>query len=148
MKTVTVVKIFTTLALSLAFLTVLPAARADDYNQAIKLTVSKSVQIPGRVLPAGTYWFVLDDLIVDREVVEVFNSDRSILYARIHTIVTTRPEPTDKVAMIVAERGTMQPEAIVSWIYPGRNSGHQFVYPKPMQQELAKDKQVSIVSGD
>jgi len=47
------------LATVLAFLTTLPVARASDQDQASKLTFNKAVQIPGRVLPAGTYWFVL-----------------------------------------------------------------------------------------
>jgi hypothetical protein len=38
----------------LAFLRLLPAARADQSNQATKVTLSQPVQIPGPVLPAGT----------------------------------------------------------------------------------------------
>ena len=139
-------KTFITLGLALASVIVMPAARADDYNQAIKITVNRSVQIPGHVLPAGTYWFVLEDFIANREVVEIFNSDRSILYARIETIVTERTEPSEKTAMILADRGTMQPEAIVSWVYPGRTFGHQFVYPKQEEQELARDKHQAIAA--
>ena len=139
-------KTFITLGLALASVIMLPAARADDYNQAIKLTFNQSVQIPGRVLPAGTYWFVLEDLISNREVVEVLNSDRSIRYATIETIAMERPGPNEKTTMVFAERGAMQPEAIVSWVYPGRNFGHQFVYPKPEEQELARDKQQAIAA--
>jgi hypothetical protein len=139
-------KMFITLGLALASVIMLPAARADDFDQAIKLTVNKSVQIPGRVLPAGTYWFSLEDLIGNREVVEVFNADRSMLLARILTIATDRPEPSEKTEVVLAERGNMQPEAIVSWIYPGRNFGHQFVYPKQEEQELARDKHLAIAA--
>jgi hypothetical protein len=139
-------KMFITLGLALASVIMLPAARADDYNQAIKLTVDQSVQIPGRVLPAGTYWFVLEDLTGNREVVEVFNSDRSTLLARIQTIATERPEPSEKTAMVLAQRENMQPWAIVSWVYPGRNFGHQFVYSKPEEQELARDKHQAIAA--
>jgi hypothetical protein len=38
----------------LAFLRLLPAARADQSNQDTEVTLSQPVQIPGPVLPAGT----------------------------------------------------------------------------------------------
>ena len=51
-------KAFATLGLLLAFLIMLPVSRALETDRATKLTFSQSVQIPGRTLPAGTYWFV------------------------------------------------------------------------------------------
>jgi hypothetical protein len=47
----------------------------------------------------------------------------------------------------LADRGPAKPQAIMSWFYPGRAEGHEFLYPKQLQKELAKDKQVTIVSG-
>jgi hypothetical protein len=68
---------FITLGLVLVPLVMLPVAHADDWDRASKLTFSQSVQIPGRVLPAGTYWFVLADGVGNRNILQVFNSDRS-----------------------------------------------------------------------
>jgi hypothetical protein len=138
-------KTFITLGLALASAIMLPTARADEYDQASKLTFNKSVQIPGHVLPAGTYWFVLAD-INSRNVVEVFNSDRSALYATLLTVDADRPETTDKTAITFAERG-MQPETIVFWFYPGSSYGHQFLYSKPEEQELARTKQRTVTTG-
>jgi hypothetical protein len=53
-----------------------------------------------------------------------------------------------KAAIILAERGASQPEAVVAWTYPGRVEGHQFLYPRPVQEEVAKDKQDTFVFGD
>jgi hypothetical protein len=138
-------KTFITLGLALAFVIMLPAARADEYDQASKLTFNQSVQIPGHVLPAGTYWFVLAN-INSRDIVQVFSSNRSTLYATILTIDADRPETTDKTAITFAERG-MQPETIVVWFYPGSSYGHQFLYSKPEEQELAQAKQRTVTSG-
>ena len=91
------------LATVLAFLTTLPVARASELDQATKLTFNKAVQIPGRVLPAGTYWFVLAETNSVPNVVQVFNSDRSTLYATILTINAERSNPTDKTAITFAE---------------------------------------------
>jgi hypothetical protein len=138
-------KMFITLGLALASAIVLPSARATEHDQATKLTFDKSVQIPGHVLPAGTYWFMLAD-INSRSVVQVFNSDRSTLYATILTVDADRPKTTDKTAITFAERG-MQPEAVVFWFYPGSTNAHQFLYSKPVEQELARAKQRTVTMG-
>jgi hypothetical protein len=139
-------KILFSLAFVLASLIMLPAARADEYDQASKLTFNQPVQIPGHVLPAGTYWFVLAN-VGTREVVQVFNSDKSTLYATILTIDAERQKITDKTAMTFAERGAMQPQTIVTWFYAGRNLGHQFLYSEPVQQELARAKLQTVTVG-
>jgi hypothetical protein len=46
-----------------------------------------------------------------------------------------------------AERGSAQPEAIVTWFYPGETSGREFLYPKQVEKELASAKQVTIFAG-
>jgi hypothetical protein len=134
------------LGLLLASVFILPAARADEWNQASKLTFNQSVQIPGRVLPAGTYWFILTDSISDRNIVQIFNSDRSTLYATILTINAERLEPTDHTALTFAERDSMPSNSIVTWFYPGDNFGHEFVYSKSEQQELAQAKHQTIMA--
>jgi hypothetical protein len=55
----------------------IPVARADEWNQATKITFTAPVEIPGKVLPAGTYWFKLLNDDPDRNVVQVwkFRSD-------------------------------------------------------------------------
>ena len=54
MNRVAMVRNLATVLFSLAFLVVLPAARADPSQQDTKVTLSQPVQIPGPVLPAGT----------------------------------------------------------------------------------------------
>jgi hypothetical protein len=58
---------------------VLPAARADQSNQATKVTFSQPVQILGRVLPAGTYWFELPEDINEHYLVRIYRADRTVL---------------------------------------------------------------------
>jgi hypothetical protein len=52
-------------------------ARADEWNKRTVLTFSQPVEIPGRVLPAGTYTFMLADSMSDRHIVQIFNADGS-----------------------------------------------------------------------
>jgi hypothetical protein len=135
------------LGLLLAFAIILPAARADEYDQASQLTFSQPVQIPGRVLPAGTYWFVLADVsIANRNIIHIFNSDRSTLYATVSTITAERAQSSDHTALTFAERDSTQPTAILDWFYPGRKTGHEFVYPAQDEKELASAKHQTVVA--
>ena len=138
-------KAFITLGLLLAFVMMLPSARASERDQATEITFNQSVQIPGRVLPAGTYWFVVSEANTSRNIVQIFNSDRSMLFATVLTINTESLTTTDKSAITFAEREPMQPQTILSWFYPGRTPGHQFVYSNMEQQELAQVKHYTIM---
>jgi hypothetical protein len=147
MKRNTVVKSFASILFVLAFLALLPAAHADQANQETKVTFSQPVQIPGRVLPAGTYVFVLPEEINDHFEVRIFNADRTMLVATLLTISAERSKPTDNTVFGFAERGSAQPEAILTWFYPGETTGHEFLYPKQVEKELASAKQVTIFAG-
>ena len=139
---------FSTAVLLLGFSTILPGVRADESNQATKVTFSQAVQIPGRVLPAGTYWFILPQNAIDHNLVRIYNSDRTVFYGTVITIDAERLQATDKSAFTFTEHNSTQPQALVSWFYPGETIGHQFLYPKQVSTELAKAKQVTIVAGD
>ena len=138
-------KTFVTLGALLALTILLPSARATQHDQATKLTFSREVQIPGRVLPAGTYWFVLADNFGSRNIVEIFNSDRSELYATVFTNNVETLTATSETTITFAEREEMEPETILSWFYPGRTSGHQFVYSHAEEQQLVQAKQHTVM---
>jgi hypothetical protein len=147
MKRATIAASFVTILFVLAGLIAAPAAHADQSNRETKVTFSQPVQIPGRVLPAGTYVFVLPEEINDHFEVRIFNADRTMLIATLFTINTERSRPTDNTVFGLAERGSTQPEAIVTWFYPGETTGHEFLYPKQVEKELASAKQVTIFAG-
>jgi hypothetical protein len=148
MKEVAVVRKFAAIALLLAFLMVLPAARADEANQAIKVTFSQAVQIPGRILPAGSYWFILPENVNEPNQVLIYSSDRTMFYGIFLVDSAERLNPTDEAAFTFTERNSAQPQAVLAWFYPGRTDGHEFLYPKHAQKEFAKNKPVTVAAGD
>jgi Protein of unknown function (DUF2911) len=85
---------------------------ADESDQATKLTFSESVEVPGQVLPAGTYWFTLVDNAADRNVVQIWNADRTQLVTTILAIPDYRMQPKGKTVINFEERPADQPEAI------------------------------------
>lgn len=135
--------IFGIIVTGIAFL---PVARADDFNQETKMTFSQAVEIPGQVLPAGTYWFVLADSDSNRDTVRIFSADRKMLYATIITVNSERREPADATTLKFAERETSGDQALLTWFYPGETVGHEFLYSRPIEKELAQDRQQTVVA--
>jgi hypothetical protein len=62
------------------------AARADESDKLMVFTFSGPVEVPGAVLPAGTYEFKLADPDGDRSVLQILNEDGSKVYATLETI--------------------------------------------------------------
>jgi hypothetical protein len=122
------------------------AAHADESDEATIVTFSEPIQIPGQVLPAGTYVFKLVNSNSDRNTVQIVNADRTVVYATLQTVATERQKPVGYTVVTVAEQGTGQPEALVKWFYPGNDTGHEFVYEGQKEKELARDSQRTIVA--
>jgi hypothetical protein len=147
-------------------------AKADVWNQKTKVTFSQAVEVPGRTLPAGTYWFILANIDTDRNIVQIFSQDWSTLYATVLTVPRERLNPPDDTLLTLAEResnGTparvkwyypgpapeplftiAEPQsngtpAILSWFYPGEATGHEFEYSKSEESKLIQNKQKTLL---
>jgi hypothetical protein len=105
-----------------------PMVHADEWNKTTNVTVDKPIQVPGMVLPAGSYEFK-QQVPNDPTLVSIFNADGTDLITTIQGIPDYRTEPADKTILQLEERPAGQPEALKAWFYPGYNSGVQFVYP-------------------
>jgi hypothetical protein len=116
------------------------AAHADESDQSTELTFSEPIQIPGQVLPAGTYVFELVNGDTQRNIVRIFNADRTVVYATLPTIATDRRKPVGFTVVEMAEQKAGQPDALVNWFYPGDDVGHEFVYADQKGKELAQDR--------
>jgi hypothetical protein len=119
-------------------LTMLPGAKADQWNQKTVLTLNSPVEIPGQILPAGTYVFKLAGSQSNRHIVQVFNQNEDRVLGTFLAIPTHRRIAGEKPIVRFHERPAGSPQAIKAWFYPGRTTGHEFVYPKKEAIELAK----------
>jgi LPXTG-motif cell wall-anchored protein len=124
--------------ISLIGLVAVSSARADEWDKKTVLTFTQPVEIPGRVLPAGTYTFKLADLMGDRHVVQIFNADGSQIVATVITIADDRLTSTDQTVIKFGEMPGGSPDAIRAWFYPGNTIGQAFVYPKSRATQLAE----------
>lgn len=119
---------------------------ADEEDKATKLTFSEPVEVPGQVLSAGTYWFTLADSESDRNLVQIWNADRTRLVATVVAIPDYRMQPAGRTIIHFEERPSGSPEAIRSWFYPGDNFGLEFVYPKTRATQFAKQTSRPVLS--
>ena len=122
------------------------AAHADEANEATTITFSAPIQIPGQVLPAGTYIFQQAQPNDDLNLVQIFNADHSVLYATLQTVSAERTEATGHTAITLAEPETGNP-ILVKWFYPGRLTGHEFVYAPTQEQTIAQARQETYVGN-
>jgi hypothetical protein len=136
--------IFCLLAITLFGAVLLPSAQADTWNKRTVVTFSQAVEVPGKVLPAGTYTFQLLDSPSDRHIVQIFSADGSQIIATILAINNYRLEPTGETVMKFGESPGDSPEALRAWFYPGDNFGQEFVYPKVRAIQLAQSTKVIV----
>jgi LPXTG-motif cell wall-anchored protein len=122
----------------------LPSARADTWNKKTVVTFSQAVEVPGKILPAGTYTFQLLDSPSDRHIVQIFNADGTQIITTILAINNYRLEPKGDTVMKFSERPGDDPEALRAWFYPGDNFGQEFVYPKARAIQLAQTTKVAV----
>lgn len=138
--------VFGVLGLALLATLLAPASSADEWNKKTILTFSAPVEIPGKVLPAGTYVFKLLDSPSNRHIVQVFDRDEKQLLGTILAVPDYRLQPTGETTLYFEERPAGEPSALRAWFYPGDNFGQQFVYPNTRATELAKQNNKNVLS--
>lgn len=102
-------------------------ARANKSDHKTVVTLSAPVEIPGRVLVAGTYVFktVNDEM----NVVQILNKREDRVVATMFAIPEEASKNLTTPMLTLSETRKGAPEEIRSWFYPGDNMGWEFVYP-------------------
>ena len=114
------------------------AAKADTWDKKTIVTFSDSVEIPGQVLPAGTYVFKLANSMSDRHIVQIWNADEDQILATIQAIPSYRFGTPDRTILEFDERLGASPMALHTWFYPGDNTGQEFVYRYDRRSDLTR----------
>ncbi len=114
-------------------------AQADQWDRMTKITVNQTIEVPGAVLPAGTYIFKLADSPSDRHIVQVFNERQNHIFATVLAIPNYRLRPTGDTVMTFYEVPPGQPQPVRAWFYPGDDMGQEFIYPKSRNLSIAQN---------
>ena len=103
---------------------------ADEWNKKTVVTFNQDVEIPGQVLPAGTYVFKLFPSNANRSLVQVWSEGESQLLATLITVGDSYPNDSGKPYFVLDMSGTDEgyPPAVVSWFFAGSDEGRDFIY--------------------
>ena len=118
-------------------------SRADQWDRKTVVNFSGPVEIPGQILPPGTYVFKLVNLPDTRNVVQIQNEDQSFTYATLLTVNTWRSRPTNHTRFLFNERSGDQHEALQTWYYAGDPRGLDFMYQPYDYNNQANDESQS-----
>jgi len=134
--------------LSCALLFAIGLAKADAWDKKTVMTFSQPVELPGIVLPAGTYVFKLLDSPSERHIVQVFDKDETKIFATILAIPNYRLKPAEDTVLRFEERPRGVPDAVKAWFYPGDNFGQEFAYPKLRAMNLAEETKAPVLAAE
>jgi len=108
------------------------ASSADDWNRATTAIFNQPVQVSGHMLPAGIYVFRLAELSGERNVVQIWNADQTVLVATVLGFSDyVREAPADN-RFILEEREKGTPIVLKAWFYRGNTQGQTFAYSKTL----------------
>jgi hypothetical protein len=92
------------------------------------VTFDRPVEVPGKVLPPGSYVFKSLD---NSELVQVFSADEKQLFATVAVVPEDRPaqDLNDDCFVQLTRTRADAPQEVQGYFLPGRLTGFQFVYP-------------------
>src|SRR5687767_795707 len=107
-----------------------PASAQTNLNNRTVLTFSQPVEVPGKILPAGTYTFELNEAQANRHIVQIMDAGGTKVVALVLAVPNRRLTVTEDTVVRFAEVAPGQPQAMRAWFYPGQTVGQEMVYPK------------------
>jgi len=129
-------------------LTALPTLKADAWDRKTVITTSQPLEVPGVVLPAGTYVMKLLDSSSNRHIVQITNERQNRLFALTMAIPTERLRPTDKTVLTMYEGSQGAPPALRTWYYPGDTIGQEFLYSHREAARISQRAGVTVPEAE
>lgn len=123
-----------------------PRLAADEWDKKTIVTFNTPVEIPGKVLPAGTYVFTRLNSPADRDIVQIWDKNQEHLLATVLAIPDYRLQPAGRTILKFEEQPSNSPPALKAWFYPGDDYGLQFVYTRDRATQLAKRTNQNVLS--
>ena len=135
---------FCLLAATVLGAAVVPSARADESSKKTVVTFSQATEVPGKVLPAGTYTLQPMDSPADRHIVQISNADGTQIITTVLAINDYRLQPAGQTVVKFSAGSGDSPDALRAWFSPGDTFGQEFVYPKARALQLAQTMNMTV----
>jgi hypothetical protein len=109
-----------------ALVTAAPNAHAQMLEEKLRVTFSGPVELPGKILPAGSYVF---EALENGHLTRVLSADEGHTYATLITVPEQIKEAATKPVIRLEEGPQGGLERVGAWFYPGNSVGNEFIYP-------------------
>jgi hypothetical protein len=106
-------------------LTFAPSAHAQLFEEKITLTFSAPVEIPGQLLPAGTYVF---DSVQESGLTRIWSAGDGHIYASLFTVPVQKNASLEPDTVVLDQATEGNHERVDAWFYPGEDRGSRFIY--------------------
>jgi hypothetical protein len=130
----------------LLFAVAIPAS-ADQRNKKTTITFDQPVEVPGMILPPGTYVFKLLNSETNRNIVMVYNAEENHLFTMILAIPNYRLRPNDDPVLRFKEGLRGAPDALRGWFFSSDTWGQEFVYPRTEAVLIAGNSGEPVLEG-
>lgn len=118
-----------------------PLAKASEEDRKTIVTFDQDTQIPGKVLPAGTYVFKLTMDDSSLNIVQIWNEQETQLVSTLFTDEEYTLNTPDSAYFILDTSDHNSPPMLRSWFYPGDNTGRVFLYSKSQPRQPSEKQQ-------
>ena len=116
----------TVAALGLLTASLAPSMRAGETDKETRMTINGPLQVQDTLLAPGQYVFRLTEPDSDHSVVSIFNADGTRLEGIVMGWSAYRADAGDKKLFTISQPQGDQPVKLLTWFYPGDNSGVEF----------------------
>jgi hypothetical protein len=127
------------------------AAQAPDTDERTKVTIDEPVEVPHATLQPGAYWFELVSSKADQNTVTIRNEEENKMIATVITVPIFRDlnDTHGDTELVLSRSAGEGVAALDAWFFPGKQYGHQFVYPKDQAAKIAeRTKHVVLADAD
>jgi hypothetical protein len=120
------------------------ALNADEYDRKTVISISQPLEVPGVVLPPGTYVMRLFNSSTNRHIVQFMNERQNQQLALTFAISAERIRPAEKTILTMYEGSQGAPPAARTWFYPGDTVGQEFLYPHKQAVRISERTKVAV----
>ena len=121
-----------------------PVTRADDSVQQAMVTIQSPEQVPGSVLPAGTYMFKQTGAQSGWVIVQIYSRDGSALVTTILAYPNAKVASNGQNVITYPANGSGSIPAMEGIVFTGDSTVEQFAYPKAAADQIGAANHIRI----
>jgi hypothetical protein len=121
-----------------------PVTRADDSAKQATVTIQSPEQVPGSVLPAGSYAFKQTGAQLGWTIVQIYSNDGSALVTTILAYPNPKVASNGQNVIVYPANGSGSIPAIEGIVFAGDSTVQQLAYPRTAADQIGTANHIRI----